>query len=300
VRLASDAASEADWLDFESWLAASPAHLRAYEAVEALWSELDAVARPSTPIAFGRAPPRRRMAGWIAALAACVVAAVGVALATRQPAAPPAVYETARGQRRTVELADGSRLTLNGATRVAVRLSRGEREVDLARGEAAFDVAKDPRRPFVIAVGERQVRVVGTEFNILRDGRTMTLTVRRGAVEVRSAPEPASALIARLGAGERLVHHPGSAPDQVAAADPATAFAWTEGRLIFRNERLEDVAKVLNRYLETPLMVADDVRDVRVTAVLALDDEAVMLGRLAEFLPIKVAREPGVVRVERR
>lgn len=303
VRLASDAVQEVDWLNFEAWLAGSPDHRRAFDQVDLLWSELDAVTAPATGAEVVRLRARStrpRMVGWSAAAAAGLAIAVGLGVGVRLTAPRTQDYETARGERKTVRLADGSRLMLNGGTRLTVRLGRSQRDVSLAKGEAAFDVAKDVSRPFVIAVGDRQVRVVGTQFNVLRYAGTVVVTVRRGLVEVRPANDGASGPIARLPAGRRLSHQEGRATDMVSEADAQTAFAWTEGQLIFRNERLQDVAKVLDRYFETPLVVGDDVRDVRVTAVLAIDDEDVMVGKLAEFLPIKARRESGAIRIEPR
>jgi transmembrane sensor len=144
------------------------------------------------------------------------------------------------------------------------------------------------------------VRVVGTEFNVLRHAGEVRVTVRRGVVEVRPADARGGAAIARLQPGQGLVHREGQGGDVVDAADPEAAFAWTQGRLIFRNERLADVAIVLNRYVEVPIVVAPDAADVRVTAALALDREDAMLGRLTAFLPVRAEHEAKVVRLSLR
>jgi len=302
VRLASDVASEGDWLEFERWLAVAPEHLRAFEAVEALWLELDA-AEPGRERPIAGAPRRPRLPArsrvWLPiAAAAALVLAVGVAVRPLGPRTQ--VYETARGERQTVRLADGSQLTLNGATRIRVRLGRRERDVELARGEAVFDVAKDASRPFVIALGDRQVRVVGTEFDILRHERAVVVTVRRGVVEVRPGAAAAGGKVSRISAGWRLAHREGERADIVGPADPDAAFAWTQGRLIFREARLADVVQVLNRYVQTPLVVDDDAQSIPVTAVIALDQEDVMVRQLTEFLPIEARRQGGELRLARR
>ena len=167
----------------------------------------------------------------------------------------------------------------------------------MADAEAVFDVAHDPSRPFLIQASDRQIRVVGTNFNVLNHNGDVRVTVRRGIVEVRPADQPKSAPIARLTAGQGLSHRVGQVGDRVAADDPEVAFAWTEGRLIFRDQPLEDVASVLNRYADTPIVVAPDAREVRVTAVLTLDREDAMLRRLSEFLPVDVRRTPTSVEI---
>ena len=105
--------------------------------------------------------------------------------------------------------------------------------------------------------------------------------------------------IARLQVGQALAHREGQSGDRVGPADAQAAAAWTEGRLIFRGERLEDVASVLNRYLETPIVIAPDAQDLPVTAILMLDREEVMVSRLAAFLSLSTRREAHAIHLSR-
>jgi transmembrane sensor len=157
----------------------------------------------------------------------------------------------------------------------------------MADAEAVFDVAKDPGRPFFIDAGDREIRVVGTEFNVLHTASEVRVTVRRGIVEVRPADHPQSPALARLVKGQALEHQQGRPDDVVAAADPDAALAWTEGRLVFQGERLADVAATLNRYVKTPIAVAPDIRDTPVRATLVIGPEADMLASLTAFLPVQ-------------
>jgi len=302
VRLSSDAAVERDWLDFEAWLSQSPDHLRAYEAAEAVWGALDAGApTPAAGKVVALRPRPRRPAVWIGAVAASLVVvavALGVMLRIDHPSTE--TYQTARGERRVVVLADGSRVTLNGGSQITVRLGRRERDVVMAEAEAAFDVAKDPARPFVIQAGDRQIRVVGTEFNVLRHAGLVRVAVRRGIVEVRPGADGKAAPVARLHASQGLTHREGAAADKIAAADTQAAFAWTQGRMLFRNERLEDVALTLDRYVDKPIVVDPNARNIRVTAMLTIEDGDTMTRRLSEFLPIEVRPQAGALRMSLR
>ena len=142
VRLGSDLAGDADWLAFEAWLAESPAHGRAYDGVEALWSALDEL--PSSAMSNLRTlRTRPRLEVWLGLAAAGLVAALALAFTLMGPSHLDS-YVTARGEQRQIALADGSRLVLNGGSRLTVRLSRHERRVVMADAEALFDVAKDP------------------------------------------------------------------------------------------------------------------------------------------------------------
>jgi len=301
VRLASDAADEGDWLGFEAWLAESPEHGRAYAAVEQVWAELDAAPPTATSNVVPMKPRTSRPPlAWLGAIAASLIAAVllGVTFLSNAPATQS--FDTVVGQRQVIALSDGSHVTLNGGSHIEATMGRRERRVVMADAEAVFDVAKDPSRPFFIQAGDREIRVVGTEFNVLHRDGDVQVTVRRGVVEVRPTSQPTAPPLARLQKGQSLSHKEGRAQDVVSPADPEAAFAWTEGRLVFKGERLADVAITLNRYVKTPIQVAPDAQNLPVTATLNLGTEDDMLRSLAAFLPVHVERRADSVRLSLR
>ena len=300
VRLTSDLANEADWLAFEAWLDASPEAPAAYARVEALWRDLEAVGGDGANVR--RLAPRRGRQpmtwAWAVGIAASIALTVVVSRPLWAPQPPaPTIYETAKGATRQITLADGTRIHLNSGSRIAVALGTRERHVSMTEAEAAFDVAKDPRRPFVIDAGDRQIRVVGTEFDVLRHAGHVTVAVRRGIVEVRaSGADAATPPVARLAQGNSLQHRDGGI-DLVSNVDPNWAFAWTGGDLIYQDARLEDVAVDLSRYLATPIVVAPEAQGLRLTALVKIDSEDAMVRRLAGFLPVTAVREGGVYRL---
>ena len=317
ARLRGEDAGGDDWLAFEGWLAV-PAHAAAYEAVEALWlaleddapaiqAALDAEAAPVS--APRRALPRRASAGrptrrtWLAAgsaLAASLVVGVFAAANWPAPADPTQTYRTAAGELRDIALADGTHIKLNGASSLSVRLGREARRVEMADAEATFDVAHDPRRPFLITVGDRQVRVVGTEFNISRHAGQTSLTVRRGVVEVRPVGA-ADAPPTRLVVGQQLRHRDGDPQSNVSAVEPDHAFAWTQGQLIYRDAPLSEVAADLSRRFARPVRAADAATGaMRFTGVLVIDNEDAVLRRLEAFAPVSVEPVRGAVVLRRR
>jgi len=307
VRLQDEAATAEDWATFELWLMASPDHMAAYEEVEQTWIDLDELgpgvaAALDGPVSLKAARARRREAGltrraWLVAggaLAASVAAAV-VAL-NLQPSLTPTVYETSPGETRAVALADGSHLLLNAGTKLAVTLGRAERRVEMAEGEAVFDVAHDERRPFVISTGQRDVRVVGTRFNLRqRDGR-FALAVERGVVEVRPADSPDAAPV-RVAAGERLTHTRGSAHDVRMAANPAADLAWTHGQLVYVDAPLSEVAADLSRSLGISVSVADPATArIAFTGTLLIADRSAIIQRLEVFAGVRASRSAdGIV-----
>jgi transmembrane sensor len=198
------------------------------------------------------------------------------------------VYEAAPGQIRDVALTDGTRLRLNAGSRISVRLDRDARRIDMADGEAVFDVAHDPARPFLISVGDREVRVVGTEFNLRRRAAKIVLTVRRGLVEVRPAGH-AEIEPMRVAPGEQLTHSEASGHSALNAVDPEEAFGWTVGRLIYRDEPLAEVAADLGRRFGRKIRPLDErTAQTRFTGVLVLDDEKAVLQRLSALAPVLV------------
>ena len=286
VRLRKEAATGEDWLAFEAWLAAAPAHAAAYDRLESAWVALEdvdpAVLEPSGDLAAAR----RHRAGvsrraWLAAgagLAASV--AVGVVGYQAWPERAAAqTYRTALGETREIVLADGSHVHLNADSSLRVTLKRRERRVEMAEGEAAFDVAHDPGRPFLIRVGDREVRVVGTEFNLRHRSGAIALTVRRGIVEVRPADDP-TAPATRVVRGQRLTHRRGAAVSTLTTAEPDAAFGWTRGQLVYEAAPLSEVAADLSRSLGTPIRPADAATGaLRFSGVLVVDRPDAVLRR---------------------
>lgn len=291
AKLQGDPALE-DWTAFQAWLEADPQHAAAYQVVEAVWLDLedlpanDTSAEPE-PLAANITPLRRRPAGaprrgvLIGLGVAAAAAIVALAVTPRLMAPTYADYATRLGETREVALADGSRLTLGGATTLRVRLGRQQRDVTLVDGEASFDVAHLENRPFVVAVGTRQVRVLGTEFNILNHAGRVAVSVRRGLVGVSGGQEGDI----KLARGQRLAQAPGQAA-KVTQVAPDAAFAWKSGKLVYDRAPLADVVADLNRYAATPIRVDPSAATVTVSGVLLVDEEAAMIRRLELFAPI--------------
>jgi transmembrane sensor len=297
----------ADWsardeLAFAAWRDAETAHCVAYLRLDAAWRGADRLkavgagvgagempargewnwSRPSmdhasgapsalnpAALAFARRPAATRHRGWLVAFAGCAMAcAVGV-FAWRQNAhVEQQTYRTALGTLRDVPLADGSRATLSGDSVVTVALSRGERDIDLSRGEAFFAVAKDPGRPFVVHVGRREVVAVGTRFAVRRDTDGLRVVVTEGLVRLESpdadAPDRLSTTF--LPAGSVAVIDANGASVRFGTPDEAErALSWRSGVLAFRDTPLAAAAAEFNRYGSKRIVMGDaDVAALRV------------------------------------
>lgn len=301
VCLQDEAAPESAWSDFQLWLEASPAHARAYDAVERLWVDLDEVVAmepASAPAVVDLAAVRarktpRRMA-WAASgmgVAASLILAVGLWTQVK-PVGAGDVYVTDDAP-RLVALSDGSQVHLNRHSEMHVRFDAGRRSVELTDGEAAFDVAHDAAHPFTVDAGEGRVQVLGTAFNVLSHDGKLTVAVERGVVAV----EPGrSAKPVRLVAGQALVRAGGAAP-VLSRITPDQASAWRRGVLIYRDRPLTDVADDLSRYLAKPVVLSASAGALHFTGALRVGDEAVMLKQLQDFVPVRAAVSPKEIRL---
>ena len=321
VRLVGDEATEADFLALEGWLALSPDHVEAYTRAEGLLAALDedraaldaaltraaAATTPTTAAPARRSGSRAPMQGtrswrWVGGgLAVAAAAAIAVVVAPSLSSHTD-VYVTAPGERRTVALADGSTIVMNGASRLTVRLNRQERLVEMASAEAAFDVAHDPSRPFRVTVGESRVEVLGTAFDIRRGQDETRVAVTRGVVRVSDLANPAHNV--RLTRGQTVERADDDGVLEVETVAPETA-GWRTGRLVYENRPLSEVVADLNRAWPTPIRAVGAAADLRFTGVLALDSQAPegqasTIRRLEAFLPVTAVQRDGMIELRPR
>lgn len=359
--LHSENASSVDHSEFGEWVARSPERVEAYLQMARLSRALqsrdvrwpgtpadvlirEAKAAPPDVLPFSRghsdspvglsptgedgdrglAENSRRKAPLLAGLAASLVAA-GVAVWLLLSGARE--YQTAFGEQRSVLLDDGSRVTLNTASKIDVDLRKDRRLIHLVRGEALFDVAHDVRRPFDVQAGNTVLRAVGTQFNVeLRpDDTTVTVVEGRVAVVPQSKltssmlnsltlppplpkgresasqsknypspnfPAPTAPLI--LAAEERLIitrSGPGT-PQHV--TNMATATSWTQHQLVFENRPLSEVAAEFNRYNRSRIEIdSADLERQEVTGVFQSNDPGSFISFLSHIPGVEIRETSG-------
>lgn len=164
------------------------------ERIERQWTQLS-----------GRLRKRPLIGPWGAAAVASTALALAVALLLPPPAPRSSTMEGAElesgAAESAVALSDGSHIDLAPQTRLSVETSRGpEVRLELRRGRARFEVAPRKRGRFVVAVGDVEVKVVGTRFRVSKQGTEVEVEVEHGVVEVSQKGR----LLERLGAGEHL------------------------------------------------------------------------------------------------
>ena len=247
----------------KEWLKAHPMNGRALELCTDVWEESYNLRRITPFASDGASPSRGRRRLSIAVVAAVIVLIVtGVALFSARPG-----VSTGVGEQRLLTLKDGTRVFLNTATRVVVEYSDNFRKVELDKGEALFDVANRPGWPFVVQVGDRQVKALGTSFVVRRDEKELAVTLVEGKVSVTSNPGVApsgshanhlSDSVATsdnitLRPGQRLTLADGNARLETTSLDKAVA--WRRGQIVLDDTPLASAVAEMNRYSETRLVL---------------------------------------------
>jgi transmembrane sensor len=207
-------------------------------------------------------------------------------------------YQTPVGAVETVAIIDGSRVTLNTDTAIRVALSAAERRIQLDRGEAYFEVAKDPHRPFVVHAGTVSVTAVGTQFSVHRQEQDTLVIVTEGVVRVQaygaaSASEPQAV---RAGQSARVTEAGVLIQDEPAPR-AEEQLSWRIGVLVFRDARLENAVAEFNRYNTRKILIADPaLKDLRVAGSFKATSTDAFVHLLAQGFPLRVeARDDSLV-----
>lgn len=313
ARVSDELTGEETWLAFTEWLEADPARAAAYDRVEDLSMEVEGMAEPALDLMSTRAEKagtevagdnvihaawrwkNRNVWGSIAAAAAVVMIAIANMGVFTTPEVVVQEYFTGFGEQQMVRLEDGSTVHLNMNSRIEVRMEADARRTTLAYGEAVFSVAKNKDRPFFVSAGDRQVRVVGTKFNVLRHAGTVTVTVAEGIVDVSPDAGASGHKTERLTAGKQLVHAEGAKDSVVREVNAETYLSWESGILEYEDTPLSHTISELSRYFDRPIQVEGDISHITFSGVLNVRDQEAVLQLLEETLPITISRSNEMI-----
>jgi transmembrane sensor len=296
--------------DLRRWLSEDPRHAQAFELATDAWQRsgnlpvyLPEESRPSIPLSsLGLSRKPRRRTGFIGAGAvALALLLAGAFYWLKDPA-----LATGYAEQKTVDLADGTQVTLNANSRLIVNYTDRAREVSLTQGEALFNVTKHQSRPFLVIIGSRKVIALGTSFEVRReDARdpsfTVTLIEGRVAIEPLSAPnllpvEPGEA-ITLLAPGQRL-RFAGNAPDAIDSPPIDKVTAWQRGQLIFEDTSIRDAAKEFNRYGKRRLAIDASVPStIRVGGVFRIGDPDSFARAMANAYQLRIIENTNEIKL---
>lgn len=270
-----------DWDGFAAWLEADAAHLLAYDAAceqdawlgdllryqpapEPLVRMAPEAIRDWQPETMRR-PSRRR---WYVGGGAIAAALVAVATFTMVGHNASTEIVTGPGEHRTIPLADGSRIILNGDSRITIDPDT-PRAVELATGEALFEVRHDDRNPFVVTVGGTRLLDAGTVFNVISDQGSLDVAVAEGAVIYEPGREEI-----RLDAGDALSRASVGATPVKRKASPQSIGGWQSGQLQYSNASLGEIARDVGRNVGVSIEPAGGSARLRFSGTLMVDGSA--------------------------
>lgn len=304
TRLSQQRVSTDDVRAFSAWRR-DPANAQAYARVESVWAASKTLAndpdisRITAEALDAPAPTRARslitrlmppLGGAGAAVAVLTVAIfAGAWFLTR-----PLTYDTGIGEQRTVQLADGSRLTLDTDTRVRIRLGDALRSVTLVKGQAYFQVQGDAARPFVVTAGDTVVTALGTRFDVrrLENGHARVVLVE-GRVEVSDMRSTTPDI--ELAPGQELRTTP--ARPAVRTVDVARATSWTTGRLVFEGTPVAGAVAEVNRYSNRKIeLQAPQIATIPVSGAFDAGDVDGFVAALVDLYGVRTAtRRDGTI-----
>lgn len=274
VRLQDDDAGPDVHDSFDDWLDADPLNVRAWAgvsetaqmiaesppALEDKWQisseprELPKPRKASERVQRRRwfaARPRIVRVAALAAAAACVALLFGPSMMLRLEAD----HLTSSGQMREIALEDGTHVRLGPDSAISVDYNQERRSVRLLAGQAWFDVARNPERPFEVAARTVTTRVLGTAFDVRMIGPETSVDVARGRVRV-SDHARLPAMVRELGAGEWVRIGPEGSVS-AGLGESAQAGAWREREVHARSRTIEQVIDEVRPWYEGRIILMD-------------------------------------------
>lgn len=290
LRVKADAGAEAACT---AWRAADPRHERAFQDAWLVWT---AIGRTSYARSDAWRSPRPR-AGLAriaapAAIAASLALAAVVAPGLLSP--PDQRIRTETAQSQAVQLKDGSKVFVGARSALDVRFDEDARTAVLKDGEAFFEVARDPSRPFTVIAGDAVIRVTGTKFDVRRTPFGVQVSVLEGSVQVSRKPLLGNAApktpdrVLTDGEQVRLDRRAGLTTTQPATTD---AGSWRSGRLLYAEVPLKEVVADANRYSDRPIRIMGDIGELHVTVSFRTTAVDELIANLDRALPIEAERQ---------
>ena len=342
VRLDSHRAPSPQELDaLKEWMQRSPAHTAQLKRLTKYWHSANLLTELSFPLPGSPRPDgllsnlryqfkqlftHGRQASATLGIAFTLTFAVAMGLLFNNlngaGVSGNGIYQTRIGEQNTITLVDGSVILLNTNSRLQVNYEHSQRDVVLMAGEAHFEVAKDPNRPFVVKAGEGLVRAVGTAFTVRMNPQALKVTVTEGKVALRKfepqkvetkSTEPENIQLADsdtpappvpptkdrgyLVQGQSVDFQPqadtglGNPIQQLKQHDIEQQLAWRKGLLLFAGEPLAQVIDEVNRYTKLDIQIIDaDIADISIGGQFQVGETEAMLKVLETSFGINVSR----------
>jgi transmembrane sensor len=281
ARLRSSNISHAEKAMFTDWLQQNTEHQKAFDEICLLWG--DTQLKKALGETKQKQPDKLRHGfQWPLFMAVCLV--LLFIFRTDIKILLQADYVTNIGKQQRIRLEDGSHVTLNTDSAITVTLKHDQRQVELLKGEAFFDVEPDADRPFIVDGNHSHTRVLGTRFFVHGKDNGDEVNVLSGRVEVTNKHHREKSVI--------LHDHDNVSVNQEGlskANNTKLATSWLDGYLVFQDVALADAIAQIQRYRNGVVLFKDTrLKQFRINGRISLHDPELILEALEKTLPIKV------------
>ncbi len=341
IRLDGDRApSAAELEELKAWMQRSPAHKAQLKRLTQYWHRANLLTELSIPLPDSKRPNGlfaslryqfrqlftynwQATTSFGAALTLTVAVVTGLLLINPDDVSGNGIYETRIGEQNSITLVDGSVIQLNTDSHIQVNYEKNQRNIVLMAGEAHFEVAKDPSRPFVVKAGDGMVRAVGTAFTVRINPEALKVIVTEGKVALAAAtkvlpatteldttptaqPQTGQSDRGYLVKGQSVDFNPqadtgfGNQIQQLKEDDLGQQLAWRKGLLLFAGEPLSEVIDEVNRYTKLDIQIIDpEIADISIGGQFKVGEIETMLKVLETSFGINVNRpSPSTAHLE--
>ena len=264
--------NQAEELLFNEWINATPENLKEFQTLEQIWKKSSEIKLPqavNTEKAFTklslkiqkptqtdevrrlRMKPSSLLRYAVAASVLIAICIGGIYFFKSEPQIQS--FATSHREKKQIKLEDGTLVFLNSNSSLNIEdFSRStERKLEL-KGEAYFEVAKDPQRKFIVRLASGSIEVLGTKFNVLSSSSLEEITVTEGHVRFTSKDSKSV---------DAIVNQKIEIKDsnlEVRDEQDFNEIAWHTNMLQFNNTELSEVCKDLSKYYNTNISLSKE------------------------------------------
>lgn len=286
---------------FEHWKTQDPRHAASLARLQGFVGHLQALSAQQAPVQAALDAAlvnRRRHLGATAVLGVLLALPLALMLRSYPPSYLLADQRTAPGEWHSLRLEDGSQLVLGGNSAVDITFNGQQREVELLRGEILVQVAHDPARPFTVVTDDGRMQALGTRFTVKREAPGTLLTMLESKVAAKGAQSSVETQVQ----GGQQARITSEQVELLGSVDSALFNdAWQAHQWVVQDRPLPQVLDELARQYGGHVQFdREQLADLRVSAVLPLDDPRRALQLIADAFPVRVhSYGPWWIRVER-
>lgn len=280
--------SPADKARFRAWLDRDPENCRTYTAAECLMGDARRAIQSDLALANIKVKSQSAAKPMTAMLVVAALAA-GAFLALDGPMRLEADVIAGAKEMPILTLEDGSEVQLNASSAIAVEFTGNRRTIRLLRGQAFFQVAHAPERPFTVLAGTASVTALGTAFDVRYGEDDTEVTVTENAVRIELDGDPAGMLNVKQ--GEQATYDHTKKETVVAPVDSLVSLAWKRGQIAVDNAPLSVVVGEMNRHFRGRIVIAgSSLAHRRVSGTIKVSDTDAALDFLTKVLGVKAMR----------